>query len=95
MNTSEGPQKAVCLLCSLFTFLRVILAPGGESRAGGLTCRWCLSVVDRRAGTCLWYTGTLTHVGGVLIFIYSFNDFNHQAFFLNNFDFKDESLISI
>lgn len=27
---SEGPQKSVCLLGSLFTFLRVILAPWGE-----------------------------------------------------------------
>lgn len=59
-DTCEGLQKAVCLLCSLFTFLRVILALGGVSRAGGPTCRWGLSVVDGPAGA----VAAPGHVGG-------------------------------
>lgn len=34
-DAGEGPQKSVCLLGSLFTFLRVILAPGGSKAGGG------------------------------------------------------------
>lgn len=56
----EGPQKAVCLLGGLFTFLRVILALGGGGVAGGPTCRWGLSVVDEPAGT----VAAPGHVGG-------------------------------
>lgn len=58
MDAGKGPQKAVCLLCSLFTFLRVILAPRVEGRGeqGEPTCRWGLSVVGALAAP--------GHVGG-------------------------------
>lgn len=58
-DAGEGPQKSVCLLGSLFTFLRVILAPGG-SKAGGPTCCWGLSVFHGPAGT----VAAPGHLGG-------------------------------
>lgn len=59
-DAGERPQKAVCLLGSLFTFLRVILALGGVSRTGGPTSRWGLSVVGGPAGA----VAAPGHVGG-------------------------------
>lgn len=48
-DAGEGPQKAVCLLGSLFTFLRVILALGrGAERGGG---------GQHVVGACQWSTG--------------------------------------
>lgn len=69
-DTGEGPQKAVCLLGSLFTFLRVILAPGGEQSRGADMSLGLVSGrrASRRCGgtwTCGWYikkhTNTHTH----------------------------------
>lgn len=61
-DAGEGPQKAVCLLGSLFTFLRVILAlgRGAEQGGGGATCLWGFSVVDGPAGA----VAAPGHVGG-------------------------------
>lgn len=43
----QRTTETVCLLCSLFTFLRVILALGRAPEVGGVACRrvdvsWCL-----------------------------------------------------
>ena len=63
-DAGEGPQKAVCLLGSLFTFLRVILAPGGGEQSRGADMSLGLvsgGRASRRSGgtwTCGWYIKT-------------------------------------
>lgn len=45
--------EPVCLLCSLFTFLRVILALGRGPEVGGVACRWAgvsSSLIDGQPG---------------------------------------------
>lgn len=58
-DAGEGQQKAVCLLGSVFTFLRVILALRVE-QSGGPTCSRGWSVADRLASAvaCGWYIKT-------------------------------------
>lgn len=51
-NAGKGPSKSVCLLGSLFTFLRVILAPRREQGRGANMSLWLASVrCDSRAVT--------------------------------------------
>lgn len=69
-DAGEGPQKAVCLLGSLFTFLRVILALGRGAEQGGGGGNMSLGLVSgrrasRRSGgtwTCGWYIKTHTDI---------------------------------
>lgn len=65
-DSGEGPKKAVCLLGSLFTFLRVILAPRGEQSRGADKSLGLVSGrrASRRSGgtwTCGWYIKTHTY----------------------------------